>query len=105
MQVPIYAAAQLTGAISASFTLTVLLHPMKNVGTTSPSKTEFQALIMEIVVTFSMMFVTSAVATDNKAVYITTTPTSYTLYAIIQPKKKLHILYSALKKKKALNMS
>ncbi|CAK9186094.1 unnamed protein product [Ilex paraguariensis] len=67
-QVPLYAAAQLTGAISASFTLRKLLHPIKNLGTTSPSGTELQALIMEIVVTFSMMFIASAVATDTKAV-------------------------------------
>jgi len=67
-QVPIYAAAQLTGAISAAFTLRVLLHPIKHIGTTSPAGTDLQALIMEIVVTFSMMFVTSAVATDTKAV-------------------------------------
>ncbi|KAJ9173289.1 hypothetical protein P3X46_016440 [Hevea brasiliensis] len=67
-QVPFYAAAQLTGAISASFTLRVLLHPIKQVGTTSPSGSDLQALIMEIVVTFSMMFVTSAVATDTKAI-------------------------------------
>jgi aquaporin NIP len=67
-QVPIYAAAQLTGAISAAFTLRVLLHPIKHIGITSPAGTELQALIMEIVVTFSMMFVTSAVATDSKAV-------------------------------------
>ncbi|PON32061.1 Major intrinsic protein [Parasponia andersonii] len=67
-QVPVYAAAQLTGAISASFTLTVLLHPIKNVGITLPSGTVTQALIMEIVVTFSMMFITSAVATDTKAI-------------------------------------
>ncbi|XP_052198088.1 aquaporin NIP2-1-like [Diospyros lotus] len=67
-QVPIYAAAQLTGAISGAFTLRVLLDPIKYVGTTSPSGTAVQALIMEIVVTFSMMFVTSAVATDTKAI-------------------------------------
>ncbi|KAK2994628.1 hypothetical protein RJ640_025682 [Escallonia rubra] len=67
-QVPFYAAAQLTGSISASFTLRVLLHPIKYVGTTSPSGAEVQALIMEIVVTFSMMFITSAVATDTKAI-------------------------------------
>ncbi|KAH7554584.1 hypothetical protein JRO89_XS12G0239700 [Xanthoceras sorbifolium] len=59
--VPMYAAAQLTGAISAALTLRVLLHPIQRVGTTSPAGTELQALIMEIVVTFSMMFVTSAV--------------------------------------------
>ena len=74
LQVPVYAVAQLTGAISASFTLTILLHPIKNVGTTLPSGTDNQALIMEIVVTFSMMFITSAVATDTKAVYITHPP-------------------------------
>ncbi|KDO72574.1 hypothetical protein CISIN_1g0231022mg, partial [Citrus sinensis] len=66
--VPIYAAAQLTGAVSASLTLRVLLHPIKHIGTTSPSGSDLQALIMEIVVTFSMMFVTSAVATDTKAI-------------------------------------
>ncbi|XP_057491271.1 aquaporin NIP2-1-like [Actinidia eriantha] len=67
-QVPFYAAAQLTGAISAAFTLHILLDPIKHVGTTSPSGTDVQALIMEMVVTFSMMFVTSAVATDTKAI-------------------------------------
>ncbi|KAG8384698.1 hypothetical protein BUALT_Bualt04G0145000 [Buddleja alternifolia] len=67
-QVPFYAAAQLTGATSAGFTLRVLLHPIKHVGTTSPSGTDIQALLMEIVVTFSMMFITSAVATDTKAI-------------------------------------
>ncbi|XP_007032542.2 PREDICTED: aquaporin NIP2-1 [Theobroma cacao] len=67
-QVPFYAAAQFTGSISASFTLRVLLHPIKLLGTTSPSGSDVQALVMEMVVTFSMMFVTSAVATDTKAV-------------------------------------
>ncbi|XP_071694028.1 aquaporin NIP2-1-like [Rutidosis leptorrhynchoides] len=68
VQVPIYAAAQLTGSISASFALRVLLNHVKHLGTTTPSGTNLQALIMEIIVTFSMMFVTSAVATDSKAV-------------------------------------
>ncbi|PIM99574.1 Aquaporin (major intrinsic protein family) [Handroanthus impetiginosus] len=67
-QVPFYAAAQLTGATSAGFTLRVLLNPIKHVGTTAPTGTDIQALVMEIVVTFSMMFITSAVATDTKAV-------------------------------------
>ncbi|OWM73954.1 hypothetical protein CDL15_Pgr022225 [Punica granatum] len=67
-QVPLYAAAQLTGGISAGFTLRVLLDPIKHVGTTAPSGSDAHALIMEIVVTFSMMFVASAVATDTKAV-------------------------------------
>lgn len=67
-QVPFYAAAQLTGALVASFTLGVVLHPTQNIGTTSPTGTDLQALAMEIIVTFSMMFVTSAVATDTKAI-------------------------------------
>jgi len=67
-QVPIYAAAQLTGSISASFALRELLDEVKHLGTTTPSGTDLQALVMEIIVTFSMMFVTSAVATDSKAV-------------------------------------
>ncbi|KAI3665872.1 hypothetical protein L6452_44507 [Arctium lappa] len=67
-QVPVYAAAQLAGSISASFALWILLHPIKHLGTTTPTGTDLQALIMEIIVTFTMMFVTSAVATDSKAV-------------------------------------
>ncbi|KAL8475688.1 hypothetical protein ACS0TY_028378 [Phlomoides rotata] len=67
-QVPFYAAAQVIGATSAGLTLRVLLHPIKHVGTTSPSGSDIQALVMEIVVTFTMMFVTSAVATDTKAI-------------------------------------
>ncbi|KAL6143465.1 hypothetical protein ACLB2K_054160 [Fragaria x ananassa] len=54
--------------ITASFTVSVLLHPIKHVGTTSPSGSELQALVTEIIVTFSMMFITSAVATDTKAI-------------------------------------
>ncbi|KAI3824056.1 hypothetical protein L1987_05503 [Smallanthus sonchifolius] len=68
MQVPIYIAAQFTGSISASFALQILLQPINQLGTTTPSGTDIQALIMEIIVTFTMMFVTSAVATDSKAV-------------------------------------
>ncbi|KAB2613876.1 aquaporin NIP2-1-like [Pyrus ussuriensis x Pyrus communis] len=66
-QVPIYAVAQLPGSISASFTLSVLLHPIKQLGTTSASGSEIQALIAEIIMTFSMVFIASAVATDTKA--------------------------------------
>uniref|UniRef100_A0A7N0UZ85 Uncharacterized protein n=1 Tax=Kalanchoe fedtschenkoi TaxID=63787 RepID=A0A7N0UZ85_KALFE len=67
-QVPFYAAAQLTGSVGASFTLRILLYPIKHLGTTTPSGSDLQALFMETVVTFSMMFITSAVATDTKAV-------------------------------------
>ncbi|WOL20277.1 aquaporin NIP2-1-like [Canna indica] len=68
IQVPFYMAAQISGSMAASFVLHELLHPITNLGTTTPSETAVKALIMEIVVTFCMMFVTSAVATDTKAV-------------------------------------
>ncbi|RRT59986.1 hypothetical protein BHM03_00019866 [Ensete ventricosum] len=61
-------AAQISGAMVASFVLRELLHPITDLGTTAPSDTAVKALVMEIVVTFCMMFVTSAVATDTKAV-------------------------------------
>lgn len=67
-QVPVYAAAQVTGATAAGFTLRTLLKPIRMLGTTAPSGTDVQALIMEIVVTFIMMFVTAAVTTDTKAI-------------------------------------
>ena len=68
MQVPLYAAAQLSGATSAAFTLRILMDPIQDLGTTSPHGPALKALVMEIVVSFCMMFVTSAVATDTKAV-------------------------------------
>ncbi|KAG6537325.1 aquaporin NIP2-2-like [Zingiber officinale] len=68
IQVPFYMVAQISGAMIASFVLRELLHPITNLGTTTPSDTASKALVMEIVVTFCMMFVTSAVATDTKAI-------------------------------------
>ncbi|XP_020082588.1 aquaporin NIP2-1-like [Ananas comosus] len=68
IQVPFYWSAQVSGAVIAGFVLRELLHPIANLGTTTPSGTVWQALVTEVVVTFNMMFVTSAVATDTKAV-------------------------------------
>ncbi|WOK94252.1 hypothetical protein Cni_G02954 [Canna indica] len=68
IQVPFYWVAQISGALVASFVLREVLHPITNLGTTTPGDTAMKALVMEIVVTFCMMFVTSAVATDTKAV-------------------------------------
>lgn len=61
-------AAQISGSTIASFILRELLHPIDDLGTTTPSGTAARALVAEIVVTFNMMFVTCAVATDTKAV-------------------------------------
>lgn len=67
-QVPLYIIAQLGGSITASFALRVMFKPVTNTGVTTPSGTALQALAMEIVVSFVLMFVTSAVATDSSAI-------------------------------------
>ncbi|KAF7085848.1 hypothetical protein CFC21_089225 [Triticum aestivum] len=68
IQVPFYWAAQFTGAICASFVLKAVLHPITVIGTTEPVGPHWHALVIEVVVTFNMMFVTLAVATDTRAV-------------------------------------
>ncbi|KAK7340540.1 hypothetical protein VNO77_21246 [Canavalia gladiata] len=66
-QVPFYIAAQLIGAISAAYTLRELFQPSKQIGETQPAGSHIQALIMEMVTTFTMVFISMAVATDTKA--------------------------------------
>ncbi|KAL6605902.1 hypothetical protein ACP70R_041555 [Stipagrostis hirtigluma subsp. patula] len=68
IQVPFYWAAQFTGAMCAAFVLKAVLHPIEVLGTTTPTGPHWHALVIEIVVTFNMMFVTCAVATDSRAV-------------------------------------
>jgi glycerol uptake facilitator-like aquaporin len=68
VQVPFYWAAQFTGAICASFVLKAVLYPITVLGTTTPTGPHWHALVIEIIVTFNMMFVTLAVATDTRAV-------------------------------------
>ncbi|KAM0927168.1 hypothetical protein ACQ4PT_003255 [Festuca glaucescens] len=68
IQVPFYWASQFTGAICASFVLKAVLHPITTIGTTVPYGPHWHALVIEVVVTFNMMFVTLAVATDSRAV-------------------------------------
>ena len=69
-QVPFYWAAQFTGAICASFVLKAVLHPIAVLGCTTPTGPHWHSLIIEIIVTFNMMFVTLAVATDTRAVSV-----------------------------------
>ncbi|KQK01944.1 aquaporin NIP2-1 [Brachypodium distachyon] len=68
IQVPFYWASQFTGAICASFVLKAVLHPIEVLGTTTPVGPHWHSLLIEIIVTFNMMFVTLAVATDTRAV-------------------------------------
>lgn len=63
-----YWAAQLTGAIAAGAILRGSLGDIADVGATLPSGSDGQAFLWELVLTFFLMFVIMAVATDTRAV-------------------------------------
>jgi MIP family channel proteins len=67
-QVPLYWAAQLGGALLASLLLRELFGLTGNLGTTTPAGSDRQSLVLEIVLTFFLMLVITAVATDTRAV-------------------------------------
>lgn len=55
-EVPLYVFSQFTGALSASFLLRMLFPLNELLGTTLPSGSEIQSLILEIILTFFLMF-------------------------------------------------
>ncbi len=63
-----YWAAQLAGALAAAVLLRALLGDVGNVGATLPSGSDGQSFVWEIVLTFFLMFVVVAVATDTRAI-------------------------------------
>src|SRR5918996_3281102 len=63
-----YWAAQLAGALAAAFLLRASLGDVANVGATLPSGSNGQAFLWETILTFFLMFVIMAVATDTRAV-------------------------------------
>ena len=63
-----YWAAQLTGAIAAAAMLRASLGDLADVGATVPSGSAGQAFVWELVLSFFLMFVIMAVATDTRAV-------------------------------------
>ncbi len=67
-EVGAYWSAQVIGAVSAIGLLTVLLPPGHTFGATHTSLQPLQAVGWEIVLTFFLMFVIMAVATDTRAV-------------------------------------
>ncbi|KAI4313791.1 hypothetical protein L6164_026744 [Bauhinia variegata] len=68
-QVPLYIIAQFVGSFLASGSLYLLYEPDENAyfGTT-PAGSHVQSLVVEIITTFLLLFVASAVATDNRAI-------------------------------------
>ena len=65
--VPPFLAAQVAGAISASGVLLAILGDVAGMGATLPSIGDLQALGFEVALTFFLMFVIMAVATDARA--------------------------------------
>jgi aquaporin NIP len=67
-RVGVYWAAQLAGALAAALVLRGSLGDIAHVGATLPSGSDGQAFLWEGVLTFFLMFVIVAVATDTRAV-------------------------------------
>jgi MIP family channel proteins len=67
-RVPAYWAAQAAGAAAAAFVLRGSLGDVAHLGATLPSGSDGQAFLWEAVLTFFLMFVIMAVATDTRAV-------------------------------------
>jgi aquaporin NIP len=66
--VPLYWAAQFGGALVASVLLRELFGLTGNLGATVPAGSDRQSLVLETVMTFMLMLVITAVATDTRAV-------------------------------------
>ncbi|XP_021815223.1 probable aquaporin NIP5-1 [Prunus avium] len=67
VHVPAYIAAQVSGSICASFALKGAFHPYMSGGTTVPTVSTGQAFALEFIITFNLLFVVTAVATDTRA--------------------------------------
>lgn len=70
IQVPAYITAQVSASICASFALKGAFHPFMSGGVTVPSVSDGQAFVLEFLITFNLLFVVTAVATDTRAVSI-----------------------------------
>lgn len=67
-RVPVYWLCQLLGATAAALLLRAMFGDVAHVGATIPSGSQGQSLLLEIVMTFFLMIVVMAVATDDRAV-------------------------------------
>ncbi|XXG43466.1 hypothetical protein AAC387_Pa01g3498 [Persea americana] len=68
LAVPAYITAQVSASVCASFALKAVFHPFLSGGVTVPSISILQAFMLEFIISFNLMFVVTAVATDSRAV-------------------------------------
>ncbi|XP_062156323.1 aquaporin NIP6-1 [Alnus glutinosa] len=66
--VPLYIGAQVLASLCAAFALKGIFHPIIGGGVTVPSGSHGQAFALEFIISFNLMFVVTAVATDTRAV-------------------------------------
>jgi MIP family channel proteins len=66
--VPVYITAQLGGAVVAALVLWGLLGDVAHLGATFPSGDAWQSLVLEFLLTFFLMLVIMAVATDTRVI-------------------------------------
>lgn len=55
-------------SLCAAFALKAIFHPIMGGGVTVPSGGYGQAFVLELIISFNLMFVVTAVATDTRAV-------------------------------------
>jgi len=67
-EVPGYIAGQIVAALMASLALKFILGPVAGMGATAPVGAASQSFVLEVILTFFLMFVITAVATDGRAV-------------------------------------
>ncbi len=65
---PVYISAQMLGAVLASMALRAMFGNIANLGATVPAGSDGQSFFLEVVLTFFLMFVIVAVATDVRAI-------------------------------------
>ncbi|XP_028240685.1 aquaporin NIP6-1-like, partial [Glycine soja] len=66
--VPVYIGAQVLASVSAAFALKLIFHPFMSGGVTVPSVGYGQAFAAEFMVSFTLMFVVTAVADGTRVV-------------------------------------
>ncbi|CAM6085994.1 unnamed protein product [Calypogeia fissa] len=66
--VPFYIGGQVVAAICAGFSLRIIFGDHAHLGATLPAGSNSQSFFLEVIITFILMFVVSAVATDTRAV-------------------------------------
>ena len=67
-EVPYYWVSQIIGAVLASGALSLMFGTIGNMGATVPYGSDIQSLALEIILTFILMFVIMAMATDKRSV-------------------------------------